>query len=55
VRTFLLLGLALAAVAGGGVAFQPMQLLIAPLLAVFVGLVPELVGLVLRPSEAVAR
>jgi hypothetical protein len=55
VRTVFLLGLALAAVAAGGVAFQPVQLLIAPLLAVLVGLVPEVVGLVLRPSGAVAR
>lgn len=55
VRTFLLLCLALAAVAGGGVAFQPMQLFIAPLLAVLVGLVPELVGLVRRASGTVAR
>jgi hypothetical protein len=55
VRTGLLLCLALAAVAAGGVAFRPTQLLVAPLLAVLVGLGPELVGLVRRPSGAVAR
>jgi hypothetical protein len=55
VRTALLLGLALAAVGAGGAAFQPIQLLVAPLLAALVGLVPELVRLMRRPAETTAR
>ncbi|HEX9335487.1 MAG TPA: MauE/DoxX family redox-associated membrane protein [Pseudonocardiaceae bacterium] len=55
VRTALLLGLALAAVAAGGAAFQPIQLLVAPLLAALVGLVPELVRLMRRPAETAAH
>lgn len=41
-RTALLLLLAIAADAAGGTPFQPLQLLVGPLLAVVVGLVPEL-------------
>jgi hypothetical protein len=41
-RTGLLLLLAVAAVAAGGTPFQPLELLVGPLLAVVVGLVPEL-------------
>jgi hypothetical protein len=49
VRTTLPFGMALAAVAAGGSAFRPVQLLIASLFAALIGLVPELVRLLGRP------